>query len=172
MEAVFSWIRNLVCGLCLFQIFMQLLPEGNFRKYVRFFCGLLLLLLVFGPLMEAAHMAERFEKAWRLESLREQAREIRREAEGMEELRSGKIREACRGELERQIEETARALGVSLERAEVDFSDAEGCELQVAGVSLQVEEAEEQGQKLSAIKKELLEVYQIPAEHITISIQE
>ena len=35
MEAVYGWIRNIVCYLCLFNIFLQALPGENFKKYVQ-----------------------------------------------------------------------------------------------------------------------------------------
>lgn len=173
MGAFYSWIRNLVCCICLFHIFLQILPGGSFKKYVRFFGGMLLLLLAAGPLTDAAHMTEDFEQAWNLESLREQAAEVRLTGEGMEELRSEKIKEAYQGEMKRQVEEVVRAYGMNPEKTELVFSEEEGQFLHISGADLQISAGEKMpDSELSQIKNELQEVYHIPAGHINISIQE
>lgn len=163
----------MICYLCLFQIFLQILPGGNFKKYVRFFGGLLLILLVVGALADSIHLSAGFERAWNLESLREQAEDIRITGEGMEELRSEKIKEAYQSEIKRQVEEVVRAYGMLPEKTEIVFSEEEGQSLNISEAGLLVAEGPDmQGDEVSKIKKELQEVYHIPSGHINISIQE
>lgn len=173
MEAFYSWVRNIVCYLCLFNIFLQILPGENFKKYVRFFGGLILIVLVMEPLADVTHLREGFERAWRLESLREQAEDIRLTGEGMEELRSEKISEAYQAEIKRQMEETVRAYGMTPERTDLTFQREDGGFLEISEARLTVSGEEEvYGGKISEIKNELQEVYHISEEHINISIQE
>lgn len=173
MEAFYSWIRNIVCCLCLFHIFLQVLPGESFKKYVRFFGGLILLLMTAAPLSDAAHVAAGFERAWNLESLREQAEDIRLTGEGMEELRSERINEAYQREVKRQMEEVVRAYGLHPQKTELVFSEEEGQTLNILEARLQVTaETELLNNEISDIKKEFQEVYHIPAGHINISIQE
>lgn len=173
LGAFYEWIRNIVCCLCLFHVFLQILPGGNFKKYVRFFGGLLLILLALEPLADAMHMAESFERAWRLESLREQAEDIRVMGEGMEELRSEKIHEAYQEEIKRQVEEVVRAYGMVPEKTELVFSQEEGQSLHISEAVLLVsEKPDAQANEIPGIKNELQEVYHIPSGHINISIQE
>lgn len=173
MEAFYSWIRNIVCYLCLFNIFLQILPSGSFKKYVRFFGGLLLMVLVIGPLADVTHLTAGFERAWNLESLREQAEDIRLTGEGMEELRSEKINEAYQAEMKRQVEEVVRAYGLIPERTELTFSQEDGSFLTIEKAVLTVSGNEGvYDSEISEIKKELQEVYHISSEHINISIQE
>ena len=173
MEAVYGWIRNIVCYLCLFNIFLQALPGENFKKYVRFFGGLLLIVMVLGPLADMANLSESFEQAWRLGSLREQAEDMRITGQGSEELREDKINEAYRKELKRQVEDVVRAYGMEPVKVELQFSEnAEGIR-GISGADLQISGGEEDFEKkASDIKNELLEVYHISAGHINISIQE
>lgn len=173
MEAVYIWIRNIVCYLCLFNIFLQALPGENFKKYVRFFGGLLLIVLVLGPLADIANLSESFEQAWKLGSLREQAEDMRITGQGIEELREDKINEAYRKELKRQVEDVVRAYGMEPEKVELEFSESaegiqgiSGADLKVSGAGADFEK------KASEIKNELLEVYHISVGHINISIQE
>lgn len=173
MGAFYGWIRNIVCCLCLFQVFLQILPEGSFQKYVRFFGGLLLIVLVTGPLADMTHLTANFEQAWHLESLREQAADIRLTGEGMEELRSEKIKEAYQSEIKRQVEEVVRAYGLTPERTELVFEQEEGEILNISEAGLTVSgDRNVYDSEISRIKNELQEVYHISLEHINISIQE
>lgn len=131
------------------------------------------MVLVLGPLADATHLSAEFERAWSLESLREQAADIRLTGEGMEELRSEKINEAYQAEIKRQVEEVVRAYGLTPERTELTFSQENGGFLNITEAVLTVSgDREVYGSEISDIKNELQEVYHISSEHINISIQE
>lgn len=49
MSYIFSWVKNLVCFYLLLTVVLHLLPRQNYRKYVRFFSGMLLTILVVSP---------------------------------------------------------------------------------------------------------------------------
>ena len=51
-EAIYGWMRNLAYTLLFFTAVLQLLPEGDYRRYVKYFLGLLLILTVMGPLLD------------------------------------------------------------------------------------------------------------------------
>lgn len=172
MGGFYSWIRNIVCFLCIFNILLQILPAESFKKYVRFFGGLILIIMVMEPLADVTHLTENFERAWRLESLREQADGIRITGEGMEELRSEKIREAYQAEVKRQVEEVVRAYGMEPEKTKLEFTQEEEEAACISGVELRVSGEAVSDAGISEIKKELREVYHISEGHINISIQE
>ena len=50
MEAVYGWVRNLVCFYIFITAILHLLPKESYRKYIRFFTGLLLVILVLTPI--------------------------------------------------------------------------------------------------------------------------
>ncbi|MCI5995042.1 MAG: stage III sporulation protein AF [Blautia sp.] len=185
MEEFYGWIRSIVCYVCLFHIFLQILPSGDFKKYVRFFGGLLLVLIVMAPIADLGRLTDRLELGWQMESLREQEDQIRMMSQGMEELRSGMIDDACRAEMKKQIEEMVYSCGMLPDQVRVEFEEQKNSDLPVPvirkvelKVSVPQKVAEEEsasadGQAESAwIKKRLEDVYHISSEHINISIQE
>lgn len=52
MGYVLGWVKNLVCFYLLVTVALHLLPRKNYRKYVRFFSGILLTILVASPVLE------------------------------------------------------------------------------------------------------------------------
>lgn len=48
-EQLYQWMKNLVFFYVIFQAILQLLPEKKYEKYVRFYMGLLLILLMISP---------------------------------------------------------------------------------------------------------------------------
>ena len=46
IQLVYRWMQNLAVYMILVTAFLQALPENSYRKYVRFFCGLLLTVLL------------------------------------------------------------------------------------------------------------------------------
>ena len=42
IQLVYRWMQNLAVYMILVTAFLQALPENSYRKYVRFFCGLLM----------------------------------------------------------------------------------------------------------------------------------
>lgn len=66
IQLVYRWMQNLAVYMILVTAFLQALPENSYRKYVRFFCGLLLTVLLAQPvldLMEAGQVTERYRMA-------------------------------------------------------------------------------------------------------------
>ena len=51
MSYVYSWVKNLVCFYLFLTVVLHLLPKKNYQKYVRFFSGMLLTILVTSPIL-------------------------------------------------------------------------------------------------------------------------
>ena len=47
-----EWIENLSMYLVIITVLFQVLPSNSYEKYVRFFAGLILILLLSGPLLK------------------------------------------------------------------------------------------------------------------------
>ena len=184
MAAFYGWIRNIVCFLCILNVFMQVLPGGAFKKYVRFFGGLLLVVIVLNPLADLVKVSGSFEKAWRMESLKEEVDNLELTKQGMEDFRSEKINEAYQKELKRQIEEVVKANDFDPVNTEITFEEGEDGVQMMRRIQLKmtphkgdeisipkVGSAQEQGDTEN-IKKEIQEVYHISMDNINIIVQE
>ena len=174
LESIYIWVRNIVCYLCFLNVFMQIIPGEGFRKYVRFFGSLILVVVVMEPLGNAASLSDTFEQIWEKESRREAYDELEIQMQGMDELRMQKVDEAYRSELQRQIASVAESYGLHPATIELSFDEeGEGPSL-VKRVFIRgtVEEEEEAGAIVEKVKREIVEVYQVDSNHIYINIEE
>ena len=48
-NSIYEWMKNLTLFYVLFQASMQLVPDKTYEKYVRFYMGLLMILLMLSP---------------------------------------------------------------------------------------------------------------------------
>lgn len=76
-----SWVRSILCCLCLMQLAEQVLPDNHYQKYIRLFCGVLFLILLISPLTDQAHLTAVFEKQWQQALQLEEWDSIRMEQE-------------------------------------------------------------------------------------------
>lgn len=91
---IYDWIRNLAFYLILITVILQMIPDSVYKKYIRFFTGLVLILMLSEPVMQGFHLKSEFEQIFRSVTYRQEAREIEQAAEY--------FREAEEGYLERQ----------------------------------------------------------------------
>ncbi len=174
MSEIYGWIRGIVSYLCIFQVILQLLPTGNFKKYVHFFGNLLLLLLVLGPFGRFLELSNGFEQIWKIETMKNEVEEMRQSQKGLEELKLKQLEEAYETEIKRQIEEMIKSHGFSVKKVDL-ILDNEGKTGEIKEINLRVALREESSnnaeESVNQIKKEVQEVYHISLEHINVSIQ-
>lgn len=82
---LYEWIRNVAFYLVLVTALLHVLPRSGYQKYIRFFTGLVLILLVLAPVLKLFQMEEELRDAYRDDSWLEQLEEIR----GVEEIQVG-----------------------------------------------------------------------------------
>jgi stage III sporulation protein AF len=51
VTALLSWIKSMIYLTIFLTLLIQILPGGNYRKYVRFFAGLIFVISILQPLM-------------------------------------------------------------------------------------------------------------------------
>ena len=49
MEEIFEWIKSIAFFLILSELLFQILPDGKYRKYLKFFTGWILVFLIISP---------------------------------------------------------------------------------------------------------------------------
>ncbi|MCD8098926.1 MAG: stage III sporulation protein AF [Lachnospiraceae bacterium] len=77
MEGILEMIRAVAVFYLLEQIVLYLLPGRSYEKYVRFYLGLLLVLLLLRPVFELAGLAEQLGAEALVEQLEQEVEEIR-----------------------------------------------------------------------------------------------
>lgn len=82
---LYEWIRNVAFYLVLVTALLHVLPRSGYQKYIRFFTGLVLILLVLAPVLKLFQMEEELRDVYRDDSWLEQLEEIK----GVEEIQVG-----------------------------------------------------------------------------------
>ncbi|MGN0404216.1 MAG: stage III sporulation protein AF [Bariatricus sp.] len=80
----YEWLRNLAFYMVLMTAVLHLIPNKSYEKYIRFFCGLILVILLMTPVMKVmdAGFEGRIRDSvsddnWKeLEKIREEAEEM------------------------------------------------------------------------------------------------
>lgn len=67
-----EWLGKIAGILCVMTVMLQLMPEGSFAKYVRFYASLLYLLVAAGPLLRFFSEEDILERFLKLELLKEE----------------------------------------------------------------------------------------------------
>ena len=178
-EAIYGWIRNLAYTLLFFTVVLQLVPEGGYRKYIRYFLGLILIVTVISPVFSLFSSIETM-----LGQILELSSSGGNQAAGEgEEIVAFYRQEAAAIALEGQLEVLLGEEGLSAADLDLELrEDGRPEELWIlavpeekkgqitAGSARGAPEAAET--EAGEIKKRLSEVYELEEDHIHISIRE
>ncbi len=58
MEYIYEWIENLAFYMVIVAVGIQMIPDENYKKYIRFFAGMILILLLVEPIVRIFGMNE------------------------------------------------------------------------------------------------------------------
>ncbi len=61
LSQLYSWLQNVVCYFLLLTVVMNLLPNDSYKKYIRYYMGLLLILTFLTPIFQMTDMQEKIE---------------------------------------------------------------------------------------------------------------
>ena len=167
MGSVLGWVKNVICALCLIQLAEQILPDDHYKKYIRFFCGLLFLILLLTPLTDRAGLTTFFEKQWRTALLSESWDSLQMEQENLDDLRSRTISDAYKKEIERQITELASGEGMEAVSVQVQPAKENAAEIQKVTIRTHASGSSENVQQMQEqIRQQLFDIYQIEKEKV------
>ena len=166
MTEVLSCLQSFLCFLCFFQVFLQLAPKGNDRKYLKFFGNLVLVLLVLRPVTAVFGNVDSLDQILELESFRNEYSELQMHMEGLEELKNTVVEKNFHREVEEQLRKIPEALGLSVLSLTVSYDDTgapESVELTLLGSSKKDQEE---------VQEELARISGLPEENVQITAKE
>ena len=56
LDFIYEWIQNIAFYLILITVLLHMLPDSDYKKYIRFFTGLILILLLITPVLKLLHI--------------------------------------------------------------------------------------------------------------------
>ena len=55
---IYEWMENIAFYLVILVAVMQMIPQNSYQKYIRFFAGMILILMLAGPILRIFGMTE------------------------------------------------------------------------------------------------------------------
>ncbi|NCB91286.1 MAG: hypothetical protein EOM40_01745 [Clostridia bacterium] len=180
MEWISEWVRNIAFYFIFLSAVMNFLPGSEERKYLRYFMGMILVILLLKPLLQVTGLETKLSQQVLADSLDEEYEELLRESARQEIVGEDYVKNACEREMKGQIGELLLSYGYVVSRCTVTFFDRDSLELnEISLVIKQSLNAEKEHKHVVSskseqekyLKNELEEVYHIPAANINIMIQ-
>lgn len=168
MEGFLRWLLKIVCFLCFFQVFLQVVPKEKYRKYLKFFGSLLLLLMLARPVGVLLGQGGEWEQILEEEILKEEYRELRLHMEGVEDLDTEVVTKAFQQEVGRQIRKIPEAYGFVVTGADIGFDESG---MVPDEVTLKIRVGEEGFGRVEEMKRELSALYQVKEEKLTVHVE-
>ena len=110
-EAIYSWIKCLAIFYILLTMLIHLVPTGKYQRYVRFFMGLLLMVMLITPMLSILEKAKTLPESF---SSLYQQEEKKRLTLDMENLQKSLLEKGVEEQLEKNIPESLKKKGIEV----------------------------------------------------------
>ena len=169
MDGIFAWMKNLIGCLCILELLYHMVQNSDYQKYLRFFGGIIFMILALQPILEMLHTGNLFEHAFRLALFQEEVKEMQETALALEELQNDKVQEAYVSELERQMETIVKWYGQEVVEMEISMAKKAGYPGQIQAVEIT---CREKSAELESIRTEIASLYGLSQKQILITAKE
>lgn len=164
MDQLYEWIRNITYYLIFITVVENLLPNKKYEKYVKFFAGMVLILLVLKPVTGGLRLDDKLAYSFEAISLKKEAGELTGKVSKMEESRLKRMISGYEKAVGTDLETMAQTAGFSCKETSAEInsdqsSDRFGHVVKVSLVltsgkeEMQAEEAASVGSKMDPVKK-------------------
>lgn len=194
MEAFYSWIKGIAFYIILVTTVMYVLPNQKYQKYLRFFTGIVMILLVINPILKVLKQDQNLSYTFQLNNYRQELDEFNKdikEAQGeqkhtlltqYEEKIAEKISEfvAGQGLFTKKIsvilnsDETSENYGsIQSIQIEASRSEVQQDKNRIETEDIQIGSKKQKNPSVEEInlKNEIEDFYNISGDNINISIQ-
>ena len=76
LEYIYQWIENIAFYLIIFTVAMQMIPNNNYKKYIQFFTGLILIIMLAGPILKIFGAEQEFQDFYKSAEFEQKVKEI------------------------------------------------------------------------------------------------
>ncbi|MDW2797161.1 stage III sporulation protein AF [Clostridium boliviensis] len=164
MEQLYQWIRNITYYLIFITVAENLLPNKKYEKYIKFFAGMVLILLVLKPVTGGLRLDDKLAYSFEAISLKKEAGELTGKVSKMEETRLKRMISGYENAVGTDLETMAETAGFSCIETSAKINSDQSSDRfgHVVNVSLvltsgkeemEAEEAASVGSNLDPVKK-------------------
>ncbi len=174
-EQVYEWVRSLAGYYLFLAVLEQLLPGKAYGKYVRFFAGIVLILLVLKPVVGGLRLEDALVREYERILFQYEAEGLQKELLGAEEERLSHMVEAYEQAAARAVKELARADGYVVRECKVQIEGRTQEERfgQLLEIFLALEENHLTREKgIGGLRQKLAQYYDLEAEYVAIEVVE
>lgn len=173
MDMIYEWLRNVAVFFILMTAVLNVLPDEKYRKYVQFFLGLVMLIVLCRPILAIGNLDGVLKETLRKLTLEEEVRGMEQSRIRVEGIQKEALYQGYEKEISGQVSDYLEGMGVVPVRVDVSIGEKEGEEPEVERIEVLIRKTEEQDADISRkIKKELCGVYQISEAHMIVKLQE
>lgn len=146
MEAVYAWVKHIIYYMIFLAVVNNLLADSKYEKYIRFFAGMVLILLVASPLTGKLRLNQQISSMFRSISLSNDAGDLKSELWSMDDRRLNQIMSRYEEAVEQDVAAMAEADGLSCVsvQAQIDGDRDSGTYGQVTDIRLEVQNVRDQ----------------------------
>ena len=172
MEVFNDWIRNIVIFLLLIILVDQLLPNAQYKKYVKVSFGMILILLVFSPVLNFLKLDNPMEYYYELENFKLAGKDSGFDIDSIEESRSQVVVQQYKTALGQQISQIVENEGGLVEDIEIQVEEDEASQNYGNVLSIQLDIRSEDEGIVQRLAKTLASTYNMDQNNISISCRE
>ena len=121
MESVYSWVKNIIYYMIFLSVVSNLLADSKYEKYIRFFAGMVLILLVVSPLTGKLRLDEQISSMFRSISLYNDTADLKSQLWEMDDKRLDRIMGKYEEAVEQDVAAMAAADGFACVNARVQI---------------------------------------------------
>lgn len=126
MEFVTGWVQNIAYYMIFMTVVLSLLPAKQYEKYVRFFAGIILILLVIKPFLGGLRLEEEISHFYQEFSLKQDTAELEQKILGVEQQQKKMILAQYEAAVREDIRQMAGSSGFSVRELDVSVCEDEG----------------------------------------------
>jgi len=189
IDGFYNWVKNIAFYMVLATMVTYLMPNERYKKYLRFFTGALMVVLVIGPIISVFGAKNEFNSKFLVESLKEEVSNLKQDAAVVGDVQLDNLVAGYEGEMERQIGKIVENRNLYLVSVDVDWAlDQDGAITGIEGLTVvaSTKATSEMGISVGEIlideegvesleefnlKNDIEDVYNISPGNINISIQ-
>ncbi len=146
MEALYRWVGNILSFLIFMSMLENLLPSKKYEKYIRFFAGMVLILLVIQPLTGPLRLEERIAYYFEAISFQRDSQDLKKEILGIEKERLARVIRSYEEGVEQDVQRMVVEAGLEAGQVHVMIEEDQESEHygEVTEISIEVVEADRQ----------------------------
>lgn len=128
MDGILTWVQNIAYYLIFMSVVAALLPGKKYEKYIRFFAGMVLILLVLQPLTSGLNLDEKLKAYYDSFTFQQESGELKQQILGMEEARLNAVIDQYEQAVAMDLSGMADEQELSVRSTEVIINREEGTE--------------------------------------------